>query len=449
WDELSWKWYSQDQVVEEDVLVSVYGVNSQGKDSLIYENVAKGDYDLSMLDASRFPYLELVASMRDTIRGTAPQLDNWHGNFTPPPDAVVDPITSFEFRKDTVWEGQDVFIHMGARNISDKDMDSLKVKFFVERTDPSRLLLDSLRVAAPLPEGPTVEFEYGFNTLGKNLEGKINLIVEINPDFDQPELHLFNNIYTQPFTVLVDRVNPILDVTFDGKHIIDGDIVSPNPEIIIELNDDNEFLALTDSSAIELRFKRGTSSQSGPRIFVGEDPNTEFVPGTLPENKAKVYFYPGRDSMLTDGEYTLRVQGQDPGGNIAGANDSYYEISFRVESKSTVTHVLNYPNPFSTSTKFVYTLTGLEMPDVFQIHIFTISGKLVKVIDLLALGEVNFGRNITNYSWDGTDEYGDRLANGVYLYKVVSRMPTQTLELNDTGTSDYFRNGYGKMVIMR
>ncbi|MCB0843414.1 MAG: hypothetical protein KDE26_09195, partial [Bacteroidetes bacterium] len=77
------------------------------------------------------------------------------------------------------------------------------------------------------------------------------------------------------------------------------------------------------------------------------------------------------------------------------------------------------------------------------------SGKLVKVIDLLALGEVNFGRNITNYSWDGTDEYGDRLANGVYLYKVVSRMPTQTLELNDTGTSDYFRNGYGKMVIMR
>jgi hypothetical protein len=449
WDELSWKWYTQDPILEEDAAVSVYAINTRGEDSLIYEDIARGEYDLSTLDAKRYPFLELVASLNDTIRGTAPQLDNWHVYFTPPPDGVIDPITNFEFREDTVWEGEDVFIHLGARNISDQDMDSVKVKLYVERTDRSRLILDSLRIAPLLADGPTVEFEYEFNTLGKNLEGKVNLIVEINPDFDQPELHVFNNVYIQPFTVLVDRVNPILDVTFDGKHIIDGDIISPNPEIIIELNDDNEFLAISDSSAIELRFKKGTSAQVAPRIFVGEDPNTEFVPGTLPENKARVYFYPGRDSLLSDGEYTLRVQGEDPGGNVAGANDNFYEISFKVESKSTVTHVLNYPNPFSTSTKFVYTLTGLELPEVFQIHVFTISGKLVKVIDLLALGEVSFGRNITDYSWDGTDEYGDRLANGVYLYKVVSRMPSQNLELNDTGTADFFNNGYGKMVIMR
>ena len=40
----------------------------------------------------------------------------------------------------------------------------------------------------------------------------------------------------------------------------------------------------------------------------------------------------------------------------------------------------NYPNPFSTSTKFVFTLTGSEIPDVFTIQIMTISGKVVREI---------------------------------------------------------------------
>ena len=44
-----------------------------------------------------------------------------------------------------------------------------------------------------------VEFEYTFNTLEKQLEGDVNLIVEINPDNDQPERNTFNNTYIQPF----------------------------------------------------------------------------------------------------------------------------------------------------------------------------------------------------------------------------------------------------------
>ena len=118
--------------------------------------------------------------------------------------------------------------------------------------------------------------------------------------------------------------------------------------------------------------------------------------------------------------------------------------------QSTITQVINYPNPFSTSTRFVYTLTGSELPDLFQIHIYTISGRLVKVIDLIAEGDVYFGRNLTEYAWDGTDEYGDLLANGVYLYRVVTRLPGQeSLEVRDEKTQDFFNKGWGKMVILR
>jgi hypothetical protein len=65
------------------------------------------------------------------------------------------------------------------------------------------------------------------------------------------------------------------------------------------------------------------------------------------------------------------------------------------------------------------------------------------------MGEVQFGHNITDYAWDGTDEFGDKLANGVYLYRVIMKMPSEDLEINGEATSKYFKNGWGKMYIMR
>ena len=56
----------------------------------------------------------------------------------------------------------------------------------------------------------------------------------------------FNNIGIKRFYVGGDTQNPILDVTFDGVHIMDGDIVSPNTEIVMQLKDENQFLLLND-----------------------------------------------------------------------------------------------------------------------------------------------------------------------------------------------------------
>lgn len=84
----------------------------------------------------------------------------------------------------------------------------------------------------------------------------------------------------------------------------------------------------------------------------------------------------------------------------------------------------------------------------------TVTGKVVKEITMAELGNVHIGVNKTDYKWDGTDEYGDKLANGVYLYQVITKKldgsdyqnfsdPTQ----NDTNWM--FKEGFGKMVIMR
>jgi flagellar hook assembly protein FlgD len=117
-----------------------------------------------------------------------------------------------------------------------------------------------------------------------------------------------------------------------------------------------------------------------------------------------------------------------------------------------ISNLLNYPNPFTTSTAFVFTLTGSELPSQFRIQILTITGKIVKEINKEELGPIRIGNNITEYKWDGRDQFGQPLANGVYLYRVVANMNGKKIEKLNTGTYNtdkYFRSGYGKMYLMR
>jgi flagellar hook assembly protein FlgD len=141
------------------------------------------------------------------------------------------------------------------------------------------------------------------------------------------------------------------------------------------------------------------------------------------------------------------VQGTDKSNNQSGKFD--YLIKFEVINKSTITNLLNYPNPFSTATKFVFTLTGSQIPEIFKIQIMTITGKVVREIHKDEFGPINIGRNISDFTWDGTDTYGDRLANGLYLYRVITKINSSDIELRETEADQYFKKGFGKIYLFR
>lgn len=442
WEDLIWDWSSLDPFVNENTTVDVYAVRPNSTDSLIYEDIEKGTYNLRMLDHARFPYMRLEARATDLVNYTAPQLDNWYVIYTPAPDAVADPVTHFEFLNDTVDEGEDISVSIASLNVTDPDMDSLLVKYTVRRADRSTEEV-GLERYAPLPGQDRLDVSHTFNTAFNNFGGDATLLIELNPDNDQAEQYHFNNLFQYKFHVREDVINPIMDVTFDGKHIMDWDIVSPNPEILIEINDENPYLKVNDT-AYTLYFGQGGLGSNLQLIHLGGNPLVERVPAELPDNKARLYFRP---ENLADGEYTLRVMGYDHKGNESGEVE--YEIHFKVVNESSVSNILNYPNPFSTSTEFVYTLTGSEIPDVFRIDIYTITGKLVKSIDLAEMGDVKIGYTRTEYKWDGRDEFGDLLANGVYIYKVTVKTGDEEIKIRNEGIDNYFKNGIGKMYIMR
>ena len=209
------------------------------------------------------------------------------------------------------------------------------------------------------------------------------------------------------------------------------------------MTDENGLLAVKDT-AFEVYFGKTLITSLLERVYITGNPQIEKSSSTVNPNRAKLIFKPGK---LEDGEYTLRVMASDYKGNLSGKD--FYEITFRVINENAVSQILNYPNPFSSCTHFVYTITGGSIPDIFKIYIYTITGKLVKVIDLLQEGGIYYGKNISDYCWDGLDEYGDQLANGVYLYRPEVKFGKRNAKLYDEGVSEFFDQGYGKMYLFR
>ncbi|MFN9799425.1 MAG: hypothetical protein ACK54P_05350, partial [Bacteroidota bacterium] len=81
--------------------------------------------------------------------------------------------------------------------------------------------------------------------------------------------------------------------------------------------------------------------------------------------------------------------------------------------------------------------------------VMTIGGRVVREVNQEEIGPLRIGRNITEFAWNGTDEFGDPLANGVYLYRVVARLRGQDLELRQDSGRSFTEKGFGKMYLLR
>ncbi|MFL5729510.1 MAG: hypothetical protein ACJ75J_08495, partial [Cytophagaceae bacterium] len=338
----------------------------------------------------------------------------------------------------TKEEGEKIPLTFVFENISNIDFSKpVKVKFTITN-ESGHTLSDTITLVA-IQKGQSVSFSYTINSVG--FEGKNVFQVFVNPK-DQPEQYFDNNILEIAFNIEKDKTNPILDVAFDGQHIMNGDVVSPSPLISINLNDENKFLIKNDSSGMELFLQR--PGQTTPVQISMSDPDIVsegHVAGT--GNTYRIEYHP---KNLPDGIYTLIVQGTDVSGNKSAAQR--YEIRFEVINEVAITYFYPYPNPFSSSTRFVFTLTGNEIPEDMKIQIMTISGIVVREITKSEIGPIHIGNNKTEFAWDGTDEFGDRLANGVYLYRVIMK-GAGDFKHKETAGDKAFKKDWGKIYILR
>ncbi|MFN3402828.1 MAG: C25 family cysteine peptidase [Cytophagaceae bacterium] len=403
----------------------------------------KDSLDLAFIDADMYPYLKLHAVVTDTSENIfPPQLNRWQVIYSPVPEGTLDPITAGieQYNIAKKKEGEKTKLSFVFSNITDLDFkDTVRVRYIIRNMDRGKTDTSMVKLGK-LPANGTINFEHEINT--KEFGGRNSFQVFVNPRL-QREQYYHNNALELGFDVDVDRINPLLDVLFDGAHIMDGDIVSPSPLITIVINDENKLLLIEDTTGIQIFLKR-PGAQIEEKIYLSDKDIIRYGQVGGRSNTFTVEYNP---KNLPDGIYELIVQGTDASKNKSGVN--FYRIKFQVINQSTITHFYPYPNPFSSSTRFVFTLTGNELPEDLKIQIMTVTGRVVREITRQELGPLRIGHNKSEYAWDGTDEFGDRLANGVYLYKVIIKNKGDNFKHNSTSGDKAFKNNIGKLYILR
>ncbi|MDE3248370.1 MAG: hypothetical protein KGO82_06925 [Bacteroidota bacterium] len=453
WKKVQWRGSSMETPSNDNPTVDIIGVDSSGNETLLYTiDQTLQDFDITNVSATLYPNLRLKMRNIDSVKLTPYQLRYWRVIYDPIPEGAVIPNIYLKTKSpgktiDSLEIGEKFTFGLAFKNISAVAFDSLAIKMYIlDQTNTPRII--NIPKRKPLIVGDSVVVNYEIDT--RDYPGMNTIYIDFNPENAQPEQSHFNNFLFRNFYVRQDKTNPLLDVTFDNIHILDRDIVSATPHIQIKLKDEAKFLLLTDTANLIVQIKFPDNTIKTYPYNSSELRFTPAVSGT--DNTATIDLLPNFpvQSSNNGDEYQLIVKGKDASGNKAGTTQ--YVVNFRIITKPMISNLLNYPNPFTTSTAFVFTVTGSEIPDNMKIQILTVTGKIVREITKQELGPLHIGRNITEFKWDGTDQFGQRLGNGVYLYRFVTTMKGKKMDKftdNGDNTDKFFTRGYGKMYLMR
>lgn len=208
---------------------------------------------------------------------------------------------------------------------------------------------------------------------------------------------------------LADDQGPDIELYMNENTFVSGGLTDENPILIVNLFDENGINAVGSGIGHDITAILDANSAS-PIIL------NEYYLADLNTYQSGVVNY--NFTGLEPGPHTLTVKAWDVNNNSSEAS-----IEFIVKEKETpeLSHVLNYPNPFTTSTRFFFEHNQVNTAMETQIQVFTVSGKLVKTINKLVNTS---GYRSEGIEWDGKDDFGDQLAKGVYVYRVSVKTST-------------------------
>ena len=215
-----------------------------------------------------------------------------------------------------------------------------------------------------------------------------------------------------------DNEGPVIEVGLKNKTFTSDGFTSPNPLFLIKISDENGINITGEiGHSITIMFDNNQETiEDITGLFIYDEGS--FTEGSI-EYQAK---------NLSTGKHELEVKAWD---NFNNSSTEYVNFEVIKENVLTIKDVFNYPNPFAEETVFTFRIS--EASEV-KIKIYTSNGRLIKEIT------GNIAENGYNtIQWNGLDNDGNRLANGVYFYKIIAK----SIESNLRGEA------IGKLVIMK
>lgn len=202
---------------------------------------------------------------------------------------------------------------------------------------------------------------------------------------------------------IADNIGPDVMLYLNDDKFVFGGITDENPDLYAKVKDENGINTVGNGIGHDITATLDINTANAVVL-------NDYYQADLNSYKSGTIRYPYAN--LTEGKHTLTLKIWDVYNN---STKSYTEFIVAKSADMALSHVLNYPNPFTTKTQFYFEHNQCCQTLEVELQIFTISGKLVKTITQLVAAEGNRSNPI---DWDGRDDYGDKIGRGVYLYKL-------------------------------
>ena len=400
--------------------------------------------NLSDISVKKYPYLQLRANLVDSTRRSTPQMSFWSVDFEPAPELTINPF-SLTVPRDTVEEGFDFSFNFEVQNIGVSKADTVEI-IMSDRIEGEAFRIIARDTAFNVNVGERRQIQTQYTTLG--LKGKHELLVEIRPT--TRDLYEYNNFVSYEYFVDQDKNPPLAEVMIENQYFPPQDEiitdkndptllhVRENPLIEVRWRDANPFLRLDSPDLIEIDLNGTIYRQDNPEmIFTAATENGR--------NEARVIFRPTIE-VSSDSLFNMIVYAKDKTFNVS--ESSGYILNFKVTNVTSIKSFYPYPNPMTNFTFFAFEFTGNDIANLerLRVTVYTLNGRPVKYFDLLNQdaylieGGLRIGFN--KFYWDGRDQDGKTIANGVYLYHVDAKATGEQLTVNNEKSIE-------KLVIIR
>lgn len=206
--------------------------------------------------------------------------------------------------------------------------------------------------------------------------------------------------------VPVDETGPAVDLYLNDESFVFGGITDENPTLLAFVKDSNGINTVGNGIGHDIVavLDRNTEKSINLNDYYETDIDS-YISGSVR--------YPLTN--LDEGNHALSFKIWDVYNN---SSDSYLEFVVAESAELALDHVLNYPNPFTTYTEFYFEHNQPNSMLEVLLQVFTVSGRLVYTYnDFVSTSGFRSGP-IPPYGWNAKDDFGDKLARGVYLYKL-------------------------------
>jgi hypothetical protein len=396
WDKIYLKCNSRDTSLI-NFTVAAYDVYTE-KDTLIICYKGAEETDIRSIDAGEYPFIKILAELFNPGLEEPPRIGELGVKYSLLPELVVTSGGTI-LNKDTLEAGEEVILTLNIYNAGEISSSNFNISAEV-------ICNNSRETVTPLyinniPGKEEVSKEIRFRT---RMPGENFLCIDIDREGKVREIFKENNSLLIPFFVRRDTSAPIVSICCNGVEVFEGSYISS--EAVFKISVCDASFGKTSNLTGKPDLSRGTSHPDFPYVKVwldGEPVGSMEI--TLHQSEGSINLEFVR--QLKEGEHTVKVIATDPEGNSSESS-----VALIVCRESRLTSFYNYPNPFSNETWFTFILTSI--PDELIINIYTAAGRLVKKI---RPGELRSDFN--RIYWDGRDEEGDKLANGVYFCRVT------------------------------